>query len=77
MRRGLSIAEDRAIRDKHEQRLLADIDKLSRRIANKRLVKPENINQAIGRLKERYPRAPPLAQDRGEGADVQTRSRDE
>ena len=32
------IAKDRAIRDKHEQRLLADIDKLSRRIANK---KPE------------------------------------
>jgi hypothetical protein len=32
----------------------ADIDKLSRRIANKRLVKPEKINQA--RLKERYPR---------------------
>jgi transposase len=50
------IAKDRAIRDKHEQRLLADIDKLSRRIANKRLVKPEKINQAIGRLKERYPR---------------------
>ena len=38
------------------QRLLADIDKLSRRIADKRLVKPEKINQAIGRLKERYPR---------------------
>jgi hypothetical protein len=36
--------------------LLADIDKLSRRIANKRLVKPAKINQAIGRLKERYPR---------------------
>ena len=50
------IAKDRAIRGKHEQRLLADIDKLSRRIANKRLVKPEKINQAIGRLKERYPR---------------------
>src|SRR6516162_8499625 len=50
------IAKDRAIRDKHEQRLLADIDKLSRRIANKRLVKPDKINQAIGRLKERYPR---------------------
>ena len=50
------IAKDRAIRDKHEQRLLADIDKLSRRIANKRLVKLDKINQAIGRLKERYPR---------------------
>jgi transposase len=50
------IAKDRAIRDKHEQRLLADIDKLSRRIADKKLVKPDKINQAIGRLKERYPR---------------------
>ena len=50
------IAKDRAIRDKHEQRLLADIGKLSSRIANKKLVKQEKINQAIGRLKERYPR---------------------
>ena len=50
------IAKDRAIREKHEQRLLADIDKLSRRIADKKLVKPDKINQAIGRLKERYPR---------------------
>jgi transposase len=50
------IAKDRAIRDKHEQRLLADIEKLSRRIAEKKLVKPDKINQAIGRLKERYPR---------------------
>jgi transposase len=50
------IAKDRAIRDKHERRLLADIDKLSRRIANKKLIKPDKINQAIGRLKERYPR---------------------
>ena len=50
------IAKDRAIRDKHEQRLRADIDKLARRIADKKLVKPDKINQAIGRLKERYPR---------------------
>jgi transposase len=50
------IAKDHAIRNKHEERLLADIDKLSRRIADKKLVKPEKINQAIGRLKERYPR---------------------
>jgi transposase len=50
------IAKDRAIRSKHEQRLLADIDKLSRRIADKRLIKADKINQAIGRLKERYPR---------------------
>ena len=50
------IAKDRAIRTKHEGRLLVDIDKLSQRIANRKLVKPAKINQAIGRLKERYPR---------------------
>lgn len=50
------VAKDQAIRDRHEQRLRADIDKLSRRIADKKLVKPDKINQAIGRLKERYPR---------------------
>src|SRR6266849_616116 len=50
------IAKDAAIRAKHERRLLAEIDKLSRRIADGRLVKRDKINQAIGRLKERYPR---------------------
>jgi hypothetical protein len=51
------IAKDRAIRAKHEERLRADIDKLTQRIANGRLVDAAKINQAIGRLKERYPRA--------------------
>jgi len=50
------IAKDRAIRAKQETRLLADIEKLSLRVANKKLVKPKKINQAIGRLLERYPR---------------------
>jgi len=50
------IAKDRAIRTKQEGRLRADIDKLAKRIADKKLVKAEKINQAIGRLKERYPR---------------------
>jgi len=50
------IAKDRAIRSKQEARLLADIEKLSLRVANKKLIKPEKINQAIGRLLERYPR---------------------
>jgi transposase len=50
------IAKDAAIRAKHERRLLGDIDKLSRRIVEGRLVKREKIDQAIGRLKERYPR---------------------
>src|SRR5207237_3417988 len=50
------VAKDRAIRTKQEARMLADIEKLSQRIANKKLVKPAKINQAIGRLQERYPR---------------------
>ncbi|MGH7121893.1 MAG: IS1634 family transposase [Acetobacteraceae bacterium] len=50
------IAKDRAIRTKQEARLLADIDKLAKRVADKKLAKPDKINQAIGRLQERYPR---------------------
>lgn len=50
------IAKDRAIREKHEHRFLADVAKLQRRIAAGRLVKPEKIAETIGRLKERYPR---------------------
>jgi transposase len=50
------IPKDRAIRTRQEVRLRADIDRLAERIAQRRLVKPEKINQAIGRLKERYPR---------------------
>ena len=50
------IAKDRAIRTKQEGRLRADIDKLMRRVADGNLVKVATINQAIGRLQERYPR---------------------
>ena len=50
------IAKDRAIRANHESKLLADIEKLSQRVAKGQLVKPKKINQAIGRLLERYPR---------------------
>jgi transposase len=50
------IAKDRAIRAKQEGRLRADIDSLAKRVAQRKLVKPAKINQAIGRLKERYPR---------------------
>jgi len=50
------IEKDRAIREKHEQRLLRDLEKLERRIALGRLVKEKPIWEAIGRLKERYPR---------------------
>ena len=50
------IAKDRAIRTKQEGRLRADLDRLAQRVANKKLVKADKIDQAIGRLKERYPR---------------------
>lgn len=48
--------KDRAIRDKHEQRLLADLAKLKARISGGKLVDEAKIREAIGRLKERYPR---------------------
>ncbi len=48
--------KDRAIRDTHVRRLLEALEALSRRIATGHLKKPEKIHQAIGRLKERYPR---------------------
>ncbi len=47
--------KDRAIREKKEQRLLADLKKLQQRIAKGRLAKQPKVHQAIGRLKERYP----------------------
>ena len=50
------IPKDRAIRTRQEARLRADIDSLAKRVAQRKLVKPAKINQAIGRLKERYPR---------------------
>jgi transposase len=50
------IAKDKAIREKHEQRLLADLEKLSKRISSGRLTKAKEIHEAIGRLRERYPR---------------------
>jgi len=48
--------KDRAIREKQEKKLLTDLAKLEKRIANGRLVKLEKIGEAIGRIKERYPR---------------------
>jgi transposase len=48
--------KDRAIRQKQEIRFLADIEKLARRIALGRLRTLAKIYEAIGRLKERYPR---------------------
>ena len=48
--------KDRAIRQAHEGKLLADVGKLHQRVAKEHLKKEEKIQQAIGRLKERYPR---------------------
>jgi transposase len=49
-------AKDRAIREKQEGRFLADLQRLQGRIANGRLKRELKIGEAIGRLKERYPR---------------------
>jgi len=48
--------KDRAIRDKQEGRLLQDLAKLKRRVEAGRLKRVEKIHEAVGRLKERYPR---------------------
>ncbi len=48
--------KDRAIREKQERRFLADVAKLQKRISRGRLVREVAIGEAIGRLKERYPR---------------------
>lgn len=50
------IAKDRAIRDKQEGRLLADLARLARRVETGKLVAERAIGEAIGRLRERYPR---------------------
>jgi transposase len=49
-------AKDRAIRETHEQRLLAALRKLQVRVATGKLKDATKVHQAIGRLKERYPR---------------------
>jgi transposase len=48
--------KDRAIRDKHEQRLLHDLERLQARVARGRLRAEAKVREAIGRLKERDPR---------------------
>jgi len=50
------IEKDRAIRDTHEQRLLTDLRKLQARVARRRLRDAGKVQEAIGRLKERYSR---------------------
>lgn len=48
--------KDQAIRLKQEERLLADLARLRKRIRGGRLQRAEKVYEAIGRLKERYPR---------------------
>jgi len=48
--------KDRAIREKQEQKLLRDLQRLEQRVGKGRLKQIEKIQQAIGRLLERYPR---------------------
>jgi transposase len=50
------VEKDRAIREKQEKRLLNDLERLSARVRQGRLVNPHKVWEAIGRLKERYPR---------------------
>jgi transposase len=49
-------AKDRAIREKQEGRFLAALERLQRRIEAGRLKREIAIGEAIGRLKQRYPR---------------------
>ncbi len=48
--------KDRAIRESHEKKLVIDLERLAKRIEKGRLKNKEKIYEAIGRIKERYPR---------------------
>jgi transposase len=48
--------KDQAIRERHQTKLLGDLTKLQQRVAQGRLKKEHKIQQAIGRVMERYPR---------------------
>jgi len=48
--------KDRAIREKQEKRLLADLRKLQKRVQTGRLSGEGRVHEAIGRLRERYSR---------------------
>jgi transposase len=49
------VDKDRAIRESHEKRLVADVKKLALRVRKGQLT-GDKVHEAIGRLKERYPR---------------------
>ena len=48
--------KDRAIREKQETKLLGDLARLQQRVSKGQLQEEKKIQQAIGRLRERYPR---------------------
>jgi transposase len=48
--------KDRAIREKQETKLIADLHRLQQRVAKGRLKNESKIQRAIGRLLERFPR---------------------
>jgi transposase len=48
--------KDRAIREKQETKLIADLNRLQQRVAKGRLKNESKIQRAIGRLLERFPR---------------------
>jgi transposase len=48
--------KDRAIREKQEGKFLKDLKQLKERVEKGHLKRTDKIHQAIGRLKERYPR---------------------
>jgi transposase len=50
--------KDRAIRELHEKRLLADLEKLKKRVAKGKGkgAKPAEVRESIGRIRERHPR---------------------
>lgn len=49
------VDKDRAIRESQEKRLVADVNKLAARVRKGQLL-GDKVHEAIGRLKERYPR---------------------
>ena len=48
--------KDAAIRRRFTERMERDLEKLRRRVASGRLKQVDKINEAVGRLRERYPR---------------------
>jgi len=52
------VKKDKAIRHTQEGKFLLDVEKLQKRVEKGNLVENAAINEAIGRLKERYPRVP-------------------